>query len=528
MVEDARTVLPNVFALGCFRRVNVTMTMQQVRAFNLAWALSYRGRLGPSRRVAVIGAGLAGLTFAMAAKVRGGCEVTVFEQTEALFGPPARGKARYVHPSLFRRADLLAEPDGDDDRSGLPFFNWRADTADRVIDQIRASWDRLQSTYPVHVRTSTRVTGVERAGKKTLISTDAGLAEMFDVVVIATGYGPDASGYWASGDSADYVGKPDGARLRAVVSGCGDAGLLDVFNLCLRGFVHAEVAELLQPLVDAVPGRIGDCAELDAMMGEGLANLNATSNEDLIDEALRMAHIDGDHPLVGCLDRSETQARRLDPQVTADRIRRHVADYYAERQRKLYDEELEIPEAALAPLRCRLRSDAEVILNGQGASPYSLTASVWNKLVLAALRRVGALQYRPGSFSGGEPGVPVFIGGQEIASVDRVFVRHGPRREQNDWLGALKRRSTDLSVEVLSVQGQQPFMRAYFATPAILEEVGMEVAEGRASDWREDLVRYPVIGDGEGSLRLSRRLSEISRRLATTRLEALLGQRAAR
>ncbi|HSL55866.1 MAG TPA: hypothetical protein VK868_15785 [Pyrinomonadaceae bacterium] len=57
---------PHVFALGNFAR-QVTFASQQARAFNLIWALFRENRLAAGQRVAVIGAGLAGLSATVAA-----------------------------------------------------------------------------------------------------------------------------------------------------------------------------------------------------------------------------------------------------------------------------------------------------------------------------------------------------------------------------------------------------------------------------------------------------------------------------
>ena len=55
-----------VYVLGCFGRY-ITLYSQQVRALNLAYALNRRGKLKIGTRVCVVGAGIAGLTFAVGA-----------------------------------------------------------------------------------------------------------------------------------------------------------------------------------------------------------------------------------------------------------------------------------------------------------------------------------------------------------------------------------------------------------------------------------------------------------------------------
>ncbi len=57
--------LRNVFALGNFAR-QVTFASQQLRALNLVWALLRTGRLSEGQHIAVVGAGLAGMTATVA------------------------------------------------------------------------------------------------------------------------------------------------------------------------------------------------------------------------------------------------------------------------------------------------------------------------------------------------------------------------------------------------------------------------------------------------------------------------------
>ena len=98
---------PNVFALGPFAR-QVTFASQQVRAFNLIWALFRQNRLAPGQRVAVVGAGLAGMTAAAAALAKE-CAVDLFEQASQPC-PLQRGNdIRFIHPNILRWPDEGSE-----------------------------------------------------------------------------------------------------------------------------------------------------------------------------------------------------------------------------------------------------------------------------------------------------------------------------------------------------------------------------------------------------------------------------------
>src|SRR5262245_50706809 len=91
---------PSVFALGSFAR-QVTFASQQTRALNLIWALFRADRLSPGRHIAVVGAGLGGLTAAVAALTKG-CRVDLFDQASQPC-PIQRGNdSRFIHPNILR------------------------------------------------------------------------------------------------------------------------------------------------------------------------------------------------------------------------------------------------------------------------------------------------------------------------------------------------------------------------------------------------------------------------------------------
>src|ERR1700712_5793768 len=105
-----RTCVPGyrqLFAMGVVGRPSlrfaeqprVTLRSQQVRAFNLAFALIKSGALTPAARVAVIGGGIAGVTVA-AALCHHGYSVTILERRPGLMPLQAGSTQRWLHPHL--------------------------------------------------------------------------------------------------------------------------------------------------------------------------------------------------------------------------------------------------------------------------------------------------------------------------------------------------------------------------------------------------------------------------------------------
>jgi len=73
------------------------LSLQQ-RAFNIVWVLKTEGLLGQS--VAVVGAGLAGITAALAAR-QAGAVVTLVERKPEVLHLQRGSQLRYIHPNVY-------------------------------------------------------------------------------------------------------------------------------------------------------------------------------------------------------------------------------------------------------------------------------------------------------------------------------------------------------------------------------------------------------------------------------------------
>src|SRR5262249_19132808 len=106
--------MPRVFVLGSFER-RVTIYSQQVRALNLVGALLRTAELPPDKKVAVLGGGSSGLTFAAGALHRG-ARVTVLEREKTLLSLFRYGAQRWLHPRVYD----WPFPGSEHARAGLP------------------------------------------------------------------------------------------------------------------------------------------------------------------------------------------------------------------------------------------------------------------------------------------------------------------------------------------------------------------------------------------------------------------------
>lgn len=113
----------NVFSLGCTERHRITLYYQQVRAFNLVYALEKKGLLEKHTKICILGAGPAGVAAASSAALLG-AEVLLLEKEHEILGVlgtgPQQNKRRLFHPTL----DKWPALDWLNDKKDLPLYDW--------------------------------------------------------------------------------------------------------------------------------------------------------------------------------------------------------------------------------------------------------------------------------------------------------------------------------------------------------------------------------------------------------------------
>ena len=181
---------PAVYILGCLER-RVTVYSQQVRALNLVYALMEESKIGAGDTLAVVGAGIGGLTVAAAAATLG-IEVRLFEKQKNLV-PLLRGcRGRWLHPHVYDWATGSASASGALRKdAGLPILDWSAGPAADVVTQLLSEWNLI-------VRRTARV--VERVdsdiNEDMFVKTPTGWriqGESFKAIVLAVGFGVERS-----------------------------------------------------------------------------------------------------------------------------------------------------------------------------------------------------------------------------------------------------------------------------------------------------------------------------------------------
>lgn len=391
-----RMSYPNLegpYALGCFGTM-VSFYSQQLRAFNLVWALFETGRLKAGERLAVVGGGLAGLTAAAAAASKG-CMVTLFERNEDLLHVQRTNGSRYIHPHVNRWPATSVK----DTTTDLPFLNWYASRTSDVCAQIEEEWRSFdagltKNDEDVTVRRRHDVTDVQEVHDGYIVVWQNGAGGeafsdgVFRRVILAVGFGLERSmapipfrSYWEDDSLHQGVTVP-GRELKIVVSGTGDGGLIDTLRVCLRDFDHNKFLRslALRP-------------ELDALR----------------DELLRI------------------EAKSRDIEADGSSLTDAGVYQFAEYRKLNFGHEL-VPW-----LESQLRPRVEVTLRGRGLNPFGLGSALIHRIALFLLIRIGKVHYLRGEISAAHVGDgrwKVTIDGgtatHRTLECDHVVVRHGP------------------------------------------------------------------------------------------------------
>jgi hypothetical protein len=242
IVPDTKTV----FVLGCFER-RVTVLAQQIRALNLADALISEEYVRSGRRIAVIGGGAAGVTFANAIALE--CPsvkaIDLFEAKSDLLHLQLNGRDRFIHPHLYDWPAM-----GSDQKdAGLPILNWSASTANLVAQTILKSFDadkrRFENLNVYKGRAVKSITPLKYAGCTIGVEGDKN-GEHYDVVVLAIGFGYERClgeglySYWGTSILAGGITTANEEEI-FFVSGNGDGGLVDFAMAALKGHAHEAV-----------------------------------------------------------------------------------------------------------------------------------------------------------------------------------------------------------------------------------------------------------------------------------------------
>jgi hypothetical protein len=388
---------PGLYVLGLFE-ARVTFFSQQVRALNLIYSLWEEEWLRPGIKVAIIGAGGAGLTAAAAAAFRG-ADTMVLEQYDQLLTLTGQSNKRWLHPHIYewpkKDPDL---PDPLDDNAGLPLLNWQAGTADQVsqhlLRQYRVLADRYHIKFKPKVTNVTILPGDTRRFSLTWNEPSQGISndsprrsrtQQCDIVVLAVGFGLERKvndvpflSYWATDRLDERDVSIRGRSKRILVSGVGDGGLIDLLRIRFDGFRHDRIVARL--------------------------------NNELLDSATLQWLTD----------------RLLAIEEAAERAVAEQKPYEA----KLNEEYQQLSDELTSRVdlldQIGIRPDTEAVLTSLNNYPLNLGTSILNRLLYSILPDVKYLKAPWTSQRNSDGSMRVTFADGTVESFDEIIVRHGP------------------------------------------------------------------------------------------------------
>ncbi len=273
LIEGMSADVPGAYVIGSYD-TRITIYSQQVRALELAFALDALGHIRPAARVAVVGAGAAGVTMAAALALRGDVTVLLLEGADEVMPLQRDARRRHIDPHIYG----WPAPDAEHEAAQLPLLDWVSGSASQVREDILTGFGAVcrVARERLLVLTDHRVLSVRPRGASFEVEFDrAGLGggretawETVDLVVLAFGFGLEreqplpgvrTASYWSDAGvpGAEIAANPHPSFL---VSGNGDGGLIDLVAAADRDFNHGEmirtivrrpgVDQLREPLLD--------------------------------------------------------------------------------------------------------------------------------------------------------------------------------------------------------------------------------------------------------------------------------------
>ena len=268
-LADMKADIDGVFVLGCFNRY-ITVYSQQVRAINLVGALMEKHGTMADMRVAIVGAGFAGVTAAAHMLEQTNAKIEVFEAAPRPLWLQDDCRERWLHPGLYD----WPLPGSLEPRTYLPVMNWRAGRARDVVAQVREQWEDVRNRKAnLTCHFDTMVEAVERADQERLrlvLRPARDLGE-YDIVIVAVGFGVEDGGlvrpsYW---NDVDGLVRASG---KVLIAGFGDGALADLLRLCLPGYRQDRLIELVREVDHDTCAAI---VEKERALAENQAELNA-------------------------------------------------------------------------------------------------------------------------------------------------------------------------------------------------------------------------------------------------------------
>lgn len=362
-------LVPNyktAYFIGCIGNGKITIHSQQIRAFNLAYALIRNEKLTPKKRVAIIGGGISGITFASAISQKCKCKIDIYETHQEVLDLQ-RKSDRYVHPNIF---DWPLD-EANNKNTDIPLLNWEATEVKFIVKKFDVIWENVKSlNSKIQIHTQVVVKNVEEIEDGNLIFsrltyTSAQKKEKkidktspYDYVIYAGGFGLEKHervkrvSYWKKDDYEDNIERID---KKFKIYGTGDGGLIDCIRISLLKFDYEDLVKQFSK--KAKFNKLGN---------------DIKKREEKVKQTF------------------ENSNQELSRQKINDEISKELKEIYT----KAFKPEFEELSSILLSKYAK-RETVQVTLFGKTQEPYTLESSLLNRLIVFFLIQNGIVKYEP-------------------------------------------------------------------------------------------------------------------------------------
>ncbi|NML21797.1 hypothetical protein HHL16_12980 [Pseudoflavitalea sp. G-6-1-2] len=359
-------LVPNhrwTYAIGCFDK-RITIYSQQIRAFNLAYALIKEQVVKKDSSVAIIGGGIAGIT--IAAALCADTNVFLFERMNNLCYLQRGDNNRYIHPNIY---DWPLNDEYKDDATELPFMNWSAGSGDHIVRQLDVEFNKFKDR--IRIFNNREVVQVQEKSNKVELSF-IGTGEFakktypkldFKTVIYAGGFGIEQQKYSTNPENSYWRCEalhqeqliPTENGKRYAIVGTGDGGTID----CARAYSNA--------------------------FDQGKFIKATLADHHILKFVHEMARI----------DKSALEAEmkhKSDPPASGEPF--EMSEFLYEQYSEIYIE----PGLIEKTLKGGRRNDKPVKLYGLSKYPLSLDTALINRYFIFILLRNGSIEYHQKKF----------------------------------------------------------------------------------------------------------------------------------
>lgn len=386
---------PDIYSLGCQESFHLSISEQQSRALNLVWALYKKRKIRKNIGVSIVGAGVAGCTAAIAMAMLG-AKVTLFESEHEILPRFKNSSHRWIHPNYFSQGLFV------DDWTDFPILNWRADTAKNMRELFALKFhryiDKMEGELEINWGSNVVGIGLEYHPEfyepistlywmKKNSPQDQLYSESFDINILAVGFGNDerrqvvrlekpiiTPSYWKKNSLHKNIKGKKNPKI--LISGCGDGGLVELFNVSLNDFIHSEIRKFIPGLPSLA---VQQLEQSHQHFYEELEKLNNLKNHEFY-EAVHFSQGSIGNDLQ---EFKRREVLRLNGEMAAS------YRYFAEQVNKLQPE-------FMRAFKSRIKKKQKVILNSRSETPYNPFTSIWNQMLLSLLEFNGAFTYLQG------------------------------------------------------------------------------------------------------------------------------------